>query len=266
VHSATCGEPDSQCSCTCGECVTDAHGVNAAGFQRGYSHAAKPIYPTTPVPPEGSRPIEPATQSQTITMNGIQGIWMPVPAPRNSGFEDQYSAHPDNSVAPWPEPAGVGTTPNAMTHFPPVAQQTQSPLMQIPADAAPAKNELQDCRTQIQILTEQLLQMKNDQESIKVNQDSMQQQHEREMLEIKLQHATADRDRLQREHDLEQQLEKQRQRELETIDSLSEIIDGVVPAPAVPNAAIAPAPRSTSQSRQARLKTSQNLPSVDEGL
>lgn len=265
VHSATCGEPDSQCSCTCGDCVTDAHSINDAGHHRRHSHSSRSFFPVTPLPPEGSGPIEQENQSQTITMNGIQGIWTPTPAPLTPRLAEQHSAFADNSSLPWSDADAVTTSPRAMTCSPQAAQQNQSQLEQTPPHETQRKDELQEYRTQIQILTEQLLQMKSAQDSIKVSQDSMQQQHEREMLEIKLQQATADRDRLQREHELEQQLEKQRQRELETIDSLSEIIDGVVPAPAVPSAAMAPAQRRTSQSRQVRSVTSQNLPSVDEG-
>jgi len=108
--------------------------------------------------------------------------------------------------------------------------------------------------------------MKTTQESMKASQATLQQSHEREMLELKLQQTTADRDRLQREHDLEQQLEKQRQRELDSIDSLSEIINGVIPAPAIPNAAPGRVPRATTQSGQVRSMPSQNLPTVDESL
>ena len=139
----------------------------------------------------------------------------------------------------------------------------QAQPMRIPDDAL-KNDDLQECRTQFQILAEQLSQMKTAQESMQASQETLQQSHEREILELKLQQTTADRDRLQREHDLEQQLEKQRLRELETIDSLSEIIDGVVPAPAVPSAAKGQVPRSTAQSGHASSMPSQNLPTVEE--
>ena len=274
VHDATRGEPASGRSCTCGECIANAHGVHDTGYHEMASHSSRTVsqpYAATPRPPEGSRPMEHELRPQAITMNGMPGIWTPSPPPAHSEFEDQNSASANNSIAPWPETESVPTSPKPMIYFPPAAQQSQSPAIQSQPvdtpDAVPKTNGLQEYRTQVQILSEQILQMKNAQESIRVSQDSMQQSHAREILELKLQQTTADRDRLQREHELEQQLEQQRQRELETIDSLSQIIDGVVPAPTVPNAAIvpAPAPKSTSQSRQVKSASPQNLPTVDEG-
>ncbi|MBC7965847.1 MAG: hypothetical protein H7Z17_07965 [Fuerstia sp.] len=272
VHDATCGEPASGCSCTCGECLADAHVVRDTGYHEMPPLSSRPAsqpYAATPRPPEGSRPIEHEIRPQAITMNGMPGIWTPSPPPARSEFDDRSSAYANNSIAPWSETESVAASPKAMTYYPPEAQQSQSAAMQTQPmhtpDAAPQTDGLQEYRTQVQILSEQILQMKNAQESIRNSQDSMQQSHAREILELKLQQTTADRDRLQREHELEQQLEKQRQRELETIDSLSQIIDGVVPAPAVPNAAIAPVPKSPSQSRQVKSAPPQNLPTVDEG-
>ncbi len=271
VRDATCGETASRCSCACGECIADAHAAGDTGNHAMPPHSPRPAsqpYAATPHPPEGSRPIEHKVRPQAITMNGMPGIWTPSP-PAHSEFEDQNSAYADSSMAPWSETEAVATGSGAMTYVPPVAQQSQSPPLQTQPmctpDAAPKNDELQEYRTQVQILSEQILQMKNAQESIKVSQDSMQQSHAREILELKLQQTTADRDRLQREHELEQQLEKQRQRELETIDSLSQIIDGVALAPAVSSAAIVPVPKSPSQSRQVRSAPPQNLPTVDEG-
>ncbi len=275
VRDATCGETASRCSCACGECIADAHAAGDTGYHAMPPHSphsprpASQPYAATPRPPEGSRPIEHKVRPQAITMNGMPGIWTPSPQPAHADFEDQNTAYADSSMAPWSETEAVATGSGAMTYVPPAAQQSQSPPLQTQPmctpEAAPKNDELQEYRTQVQILSEQILQMKNAQESIKVSQDSMQQSHAREILELKLQQTTADRDRLQREHELEQQLEKQRQRELETIDSLSQIIDGVAPAPAVPSAAIAPVPKSPSQSRQVRSAPPQNLPTVDEG-
>ena len=272
LHHATCGEPTTECSCTCGKCISDVHVEHEAGdpaVPNDHSRAASQSHAATHSPPEGRRPMDHEYRPQAATMNGMPGIWTPSPRSENFEPEDQNSAYLNNPAARWPD-AEVTTNLPSITHFPPTAEQTEFPPMQaqpmrIP-DEASKNDDLKECRTQFQILAEQLSQMKTAQESMKASQETLQQSHEREILELKLQQTTADRDRLQREHDLEQQLEKQRLRELETIDSLSEIIDGVVPAPAVPSAAKGRVPRSTAQSGHASSMPSQNLPTVDESL
>jgi len=272
LQNATCGEPDSQCRCHCGKDISDVHIAHDAGepvVPDDCSRAASQSHAATPSPPAGRRPIDHEYRPQAATMNGMPGTWTPSPPFANSEFEDQSPAYLNNPGAGWPE-AEVPTNLESMKYFPPMAQQTQRPPLQaqsmfIPGEA-PDNDDLKECRTQFQILAEQLSQMKTTQESMKASQATLQQSHEREMLELKLQQTTADRDRLQREHDLEQQLEKQRQRELDSIDSLSEIINGVIPAPAIPNAAPGRVPRATTQSGQVRSMPSQNLPTVDESL
>lgn len=238
LHDATCGEPTSRCRCTCADCVGDAHGGHEAGYQNvphDPVRATPQEFAVTPSPLEGSRPSDDQLRPQAVTMNGMPGTWTPSPA---------------------------------VTQFPPTAEQTQWPAMQAQPvctpDEASKNDELKEYRTQVQILAEQIAQMKDSQESMKASQETLQQSHEREILELRLQQTTADRDRLQREHELEQQLEKQRQRELETIDSLSQIIDGVVQAPAVHSAAVGQVSRPTTQSGQVRSAPPQNLPTVDE--
>jgi hypothetical protein len=61
---------------------------------------ATPVYPATPVPPEGSRPIANGIRPQAATMNGMPGTWIPAPnaAPR---FEfEQQVAVPEQSPIP----------------------------------------------------------------------------------------------------------------------------------------------------------------------
>jgi hypothetical protein len=229
---------------------------------------ATPVYPATPVPPEGSRPIANGIRPQAATMNGMPGTWIPAPnaAPR---FEfEQQVAVPEQSPIPngmVEESYAFNSTPQM--HIPP--QSSQWPMAQAqvscPPDTAAQSDALKEYRTQVQVLSEQISQMKNAQDSIRANQETLQESHAREILELKLQQATADRDRMQRERELEQQLEKQRQRELETIDSLSEIIDGVMPDPSVSRAASVPTSRTTTQFRQAQSTPAQELPAVDEG-
>lgn len=240
LHDATSGEPTSRCSCTCADCGGDAHGGHKAGDKNAAHEtlrAAPQEFTATPSPLAGSRPSDDGMRPQAVTMNGIPGTWTPSPP---------------------------------VTQFPPAAEQTQWPVMQTQPvctpDAASKNDDLKEYQTQVQILAEQISQMKNSQESMKASQETLQQSHEREILELRLQQTTADRDRLQREHELEQQLEKQRQRELETIDSLSQIIDGVVQSPVVDSAAVGQVPRSTTQSGQVRSAPPQDLPTVDESL
>ena len=273
LHAATCGEPAPQCNCTCGKGISDAHVEHEAGYQAvpvDPSRAAAQAQAATTSPPAGRRPMDHGNRPQAATMNGIPGTWTPSPPLTPFESEDQNSAYADSPAAGWPEAESVTTSSPSTGHFPPTAEPMQwSPLQPQPMDpqeTASKNDDLKECRTQVQILAEQISQMKHAQESMKASQETRQQSYEREILELKLQHTTADRDRLQRERELEQQLEKQRLRELETIDSLSQIIDDVVPAPAVPNAAIGQVPRSTTKSGQVRPMAPQNLPAVDESL
>ncbi|MEJ7593766.1 MAG: hypothetical protein WKF77_19685 [Planctomycetaceae bacterium] len=273
LHDATCGETASQCSCNCGKGISDAHVEHEAGYQIAPddpSRAASPTQAATPSPLERVRPIEHGIRPQAATMNGMPGTWTPSPPMTHFEAADPNSASADNPTSGWPEAESVTTGPPSMRYCPPTAVQTQWPPMpaqpMYPQDTASENDDLKECRTQVQILAEQISQMKLAQESMKESQEMRQQSHEREILELKLQQTTADRDRLEREHELEQELEKQRRRELETIDSLSQIIDDVVPAPAVPNAAFRQVPRPKSKSGPVRPMLPQNLPTVDESL
>ena len=273
LPNATGNEPKSRCGCTCGECAADAHGEHEAGHHAAPtdpSPAASQTYPATQSPPEGPRPTDHGMRPQAATMNGMPGFWTPSQPARHSEFEDQNSAYVNHPTAEWPEAESTTTNPRSMRYYPRSEAQAQWPPLQAePAyapEAASENSELQEYRTQVQILSEQILQMKNAQDSLKLTQNSMQQLHEREVLELKLQQTTGDRDRLQREHELEQQLQKQQQRELESIDSLSEFINGVVSAPAVPNAVRGQVPRSKTQSGQGGPVPSQEIPPMDESL
>jgi hypothetical protein len=191
-------------------------------------------------------------------MNGMPGTWTPSQPVTHFEFEDPNSAYLNNPAAGWPE-AELGTTnPQSMRYYPRTEQQSRRAAMQAEPMYAPnagsENSDLRGYRTQVQLMSEQILQMKNAQESLELSQSSMQQLHEREMLELKLQQTTTDRDRLKREH------------ELESFNSLSEIINDVVPSPTVPNAGRGQVPRSKTQSGQVRSMPPQNLPTVDESL
>ena len=270
VHTATCGEPASQCHCSCDACNVDGHMETEFVDQTPRtqsSSVASPVFPLTPQPPEGSRPIAHGVQSQPATMNGMPGTWIPAPHPSTDfGFENQTQMPPQNQSPNWATEAPYAASPAPPMHIPP--QTMQWPVTQAPAscppDSPPEPDALKEYRTQVQVLSEQISQMKDAQDSMKSSQQTLQESHTREILELKLQQATGDRDRIQRERELEQQLEKQRQRELETIDSLSQIIEGVIPGTPASSAAPVPAPRSAAPPRQAQSITPQTLPTVDE--
>jgi hypothetical protein len=272
AHNATCGETTSQCRCSCGDCGAGAH-IEHEAFDRNRvqqpSSATTQVYPASPLLPEGSRPVEPAVRPQAAIMNGVPGTWIPSPQqPAHAQFENQAAVPEHNPMNGWPVSESYGSGPSQQMPVP--DPQEQWPAMQIPGmrapEPAPQDEALKEYRTQLQVLTEQISLMKNAQDSMKVNQQTLQESQAREILELKLQHATADRDRLQRERELEQQLEKQRQRELATIDSLSQIVEGVLPAPTVRGAAPVPVPRSATQARPVQSMSSQQLPTVDESL
>jgi len=227
---------------------------------------ALPAFSATPQPPEGSRPIAHDVRPQAATMNGMPGTWIPAPnASTDFGFENQAVVPAQHPASNWPADETYAAGPAQPMHIPP--QTIPWPVTPVPAsgspDTTPQPDALKEYRTQVQVLSEQISQMKHAQDSMKSSQQTLQESHTREILELKLQQATADRDRMQRERELEQQLEKQRQRELETIDSLSQIIEGVIPG-TPPNAAPVPAPRSATPPRQAQSITPQTLPTVDE--
>jgi len=274
LSQATGGEPTAGCGCACGEGLADKPAAHAAGHHAVTSDPARvdsQAYAATPSPPEGSRPIEQGIRPQAATMNGIPGTFTPSPpATKQFEFQDQNTANLNSPTTSSPESQYVDANAQSMRQSPGTAEQT--PLSQMRPepthhpDVVEEHHDLKDCRTQLQILAEQLSQMKTTQESMKASQDTLQQSHTLQILELKLQQTTTDRDRLQREHDLEQQLYKQRQRELETIDSLSDFIEDVAPDAAVPNTAPRQVPRPTTQSGQVRSQQPQNLPTVDESL
>lgn len=278
AHDAACGESVSQCRCSCGHCTTDAHiEHDAFGGNAGQpsSSATSHVYPALPLSQEGSHPVEPGVRPQAAVMNGVPGTWIPAPQPpAHTQFENQAAVPEHSPMAGGPAPDAYDSGPAQQIPVP--DPQAQWPAMQVPVMPAtapapvptpvPQDEVLKEYRAQLQVLTEQISLMKNAQDSMKANQQTLQESQAREILELKLQHATADRDRLQRERELEQQLEKQRQRELATIDSLSQIVEGVLPAPDLRGAAPVPVPRSATQARPVQPMSSQQLPTVDESL
>ena len=272
AHDATCGETASQCRCSCGDCSAGAHREHEAfGGNAGQlsSSATSQVYPALPLPPEASRPVEQGVHPQAAIMNGVPGTWIPSPQPpAPAQFENQTAAPVHSPMTGGPALESYDSGPPQQIPVP--DPQEQWPAMQVPGMRAPAPapqdEALKEYRTQLQVLTEQISLMKNAQDSMKANQQTLQESQAREILELKLQHATADRDRLQRERELEQELEKQRQRELATIDSLSQIVEGVLPAPTVRGAAPVPVPRSATQAGPVQSMSSQQLPTVDESL
>ena len=274
LSQATGGEPTAGCGCACGEGLADKPAAHAAGHHAVTANPAQvdsQAYAATPSPPEGSRPIEDGIRPQAATMNGIPGTFTPSPsATQQFEFQDQNTANLNSPATSSPGAQSFDANLQSMRQSPGTAEQTPlSPLrpepMQIP-DVVAEHHDLKQCRTQLQILAEQLSQMKTTQESMKASQDTLQQSHALQILELKLQQTTTDRDRLQREHELEQQLYQQRQRELETVDSLTDFIKDATPDAAVPNTAPRQVPRPTTQSGQVRSQQPQNFPTVDESL
>lgn len=249
-------EPPVQ-KCSCGSCSCGERGSISSTEQSCQCHQK------LPQPPEGQ---DSTMQSgETPPLHDIQ--------PHGATEQQVNRPHPAESrpdhsrASPQQLPAA---TPDTASHWLPNPQQHVGPSQNAAGDpnhrfrgspsdqsstvndsslsappANPATDALREYRTQIQILSEQISQMKNAQDSIRASQDALQQLHEREILKLKLQQTTADRDRLQRERELELELEKQRRRELEAIDSLTQMIEGAGLPASVSGTKPALAPGST---------------------
>ncbi len=276
LHNATCGEPASRCSCTCSDCIAGVQTEQEAGHHTGKHYLPQPdprAYAATPSPLEGSLPVDHGAESRAATLNGQPGVWTPLSPPAHFKSQDPNSALTNTPAG---DPGSHFVSPQAVWHSLPAEQPAQSAVAHGQPVSAPVSvpqnDDVKEYRTQVQILSEQISQMKNVQDSMKTNQETLQQTHARELLELRLQQTTADRDRLQREHDLEQELKQQQQQhELEMLDRMQQALQEADPASSPPNASLRRDPRSTAQFRQvssvpARDVPAGNLPTVDESL
>ena len=268
-------EPGSQ-KCGCGSCAADENVVGGLAEQSGQPRrvASQPMYESEPTPsPEGSTP------PQTF----VPRASTPQQFNQSQDTRPRHYAPPNNQ---YPQSGAMSGTPQYWQPNPPAHfnQEQYSPGYNSPQwngqssedagwvsypspgtpPAEPANDALKEYRTQVQVLSEEMAQLKNAQKSMKSSQDTLQQSHEREILELKLQQATTDRDRLQRERELERELENQRRRELETIDSLSQIIEGTgIPVGAASNPGLVPTPAPAVRARRDQTNSAIQLPTVD---
>ncbi len=277
LHFAMCGEADSPCACSCGECTAKLHAADEATVHREHdssTHVAGKHDVVIP-PQEPNRQGAQGLQPKLMTIEGMPGVWTPEQsnAP-NYGFADAPISTSDRSANTLkdfqqspnePFPGVQAMQGNSSVPF---GQSNRYPEAYSTPDLTRNDEELKECRTQIHVLSQQISQMMQAHDSIKASQETLQQSHEREILELKLQQATADRDRLQRERVFDRELQKQRERDLETIDSFSQIIENVAQTPSLPVAApgdnLGSVPRASAKSGEGQSKTSQFLPAVDE--
>lgn len=287
LHLATCGEAGSPCACSCGERTTKFHAADEVTVYDENVSATHPAgRPDLVIPPNGqANPGSAGVQSKFMTIEGMPGVWTPEQSgAANPSFVDSPPAAFDRAADPsrnFP-PSAIeqipGSHPTQGNSSVPFSQPNQYQGAYRPLDSAEntrSDNDSKECRAQIQVLSQQMSQMMQTQDSIKASQETLQQSHEREILELKLQQATADRNRLEREREMDRELQKQRERDLETIDSFSQIIENVaqLPAPTVaaPSRNVSSVPRAStqsgqgqSQSKSSQSKSSQLLPTVDE--
>jgi hypothetical protein len=276
LHLATCGEANANCACSCGECTAKLQAADAAtvdGENVSSKHVAGPQHFV--IPPNGhASPGLAGVQPKYMTIEGMPGVWTPeASAAANPGPADSPAAAFDraaNNSRNFPQaenerfPGDYAMPRNSSV---PASQQNHDPGAYYPPDTSRSDEELREYRAQIQVLSQQISHMMQTQDSIKANQETLQQAHEREMLEIKLQQAKDERDRLQRDHELDRELQRQREHNLETIDSFSQIIENVAQIPAPPVAAaggnLRSVPRASAQSGQGQSKVSDVLPTID---
>lgn len=276
LHWPTCGETDSTSQCSCGKCIAKLHaadkatvpGENVSSTPAGGQHDL--VIPPNAQTSSGA----PAVQSRHMTIEGMPGVWTPEQSTAaNSDFVDTPSAAFDraaNTSRNFPQPANEQSSGAHATQgnsSVPFSQTNRYQGAFCSPDMTRNDEELKETRTQIQVLSQQISQMMQTQDSIKASQDALQQSHEREMLEFKLQQATAERDRLERDRELDRELQKQREHTLETIDSVSQVAEIIAQIPVPPTAASSDnfrsVPRASTQSGQGRSKVSEVLPTVD---
>jgi hypothetical protein len=276
LHLATCGEADAACACSCGECTAKLHAADEATVEGGnvaskHKSGQKDLV-THQNGQAGSGSVD--VQPKYMTIEGMPGVWMPDQSATDSGFMespseafDRVANNPGNfQKSSNEQPSGTNTMHGNSAWG--GNQPNHSQGAYCPPGMTRTDEELKENRVQIQVLSQQISQMMQMQDSIKASQETLQQAHEREMLEVKLQQATAERDRLERDRELDRELQRQREHNLETIDSFSQIIENVAQIPAPPVTAaggnLRSVPRTSTRSEQGQPTASQMLPTVDE--
>lgn len=276
LHLATCGETGADCACSCGECTAKLHAADEATVE-GENVASKHrsgqkdlVTHQNGQASSGSVDVQP----KYMTIEGMPGVWMPDQTAANSGFVESTSEafnRVDNDPQNFQQFSNERPSDSNAMHGNSTGsfnQANQSQGAYCSPGMTKNDDELKEYRTQIQVLSQQISQMMQTQDSIKANQETLQQTHEREMLEFKLQQATAERDRLERDRELDRELQRQREHNLETIDSFSQIIENVAQIPAPPVTAaggnLRSVPRTSTRSEQGQPTATQMLPTVDE--
>lgn len=277
MAKATSADSASSCSCSCGECSSQTCLKNHVSHDKTSAqiHAADQPNIVIPATPTGQPHGFPDVKPQSLSLNGVPGTWTPSP---NAVPVAEFR---NPALAALNDPARTSQVREAYDANPIWVPSTsaQTPLM--PSDepkypdtftsrGSPESNDLKEYRTQILILSQQISQMKTEQEAIRTSQETLQQSHEREIQELRLQQTTAARDAgLAHVRELEQQLQRERERELNTVDAISQFIEsavqtpGTVPRAAPSNSAMRKVPAPTGQTPQMQSQTSQILPTVD---
>lgn len=274
MAKATSADSATSCGCSCGECSSQTCLKNPASQDKTSQPipAADQSDIAVPASPTGEPRGFPEVKPQPLSLNGVPGTWTPSPqAAPVAEFSTPARATLNDPAGTWQvreeyhaNPIWVPSTPSQEPLM--LSGEQKSPQMLTPVDS-PESNDLKEYRTQILILSQQISQMKSEQEAIRTSQETLQQSHEREIQELKLQQTTAARDAgLARVRELEHQLQQERERELNTVDAISQFIESAVqnpvtvPRTARSDSALQPLPQ-TENARQTQ--TSQILPTVD---
>jgi hypothetical protein len=275
LHLATCVKARSNCDCSCGECTSEFHGAQKTTVHGENATAAQAAGQHDFVIPPGSQTDGELTgaPSKVMMIDGMLGKWTP----------DRPNAA-DQGHAELPATAFDRLSNGSQNMQPPANSQNQGFPMQAtspgassqgghypgpyyPAEMTRRDEEFKEYHTKFHVLSEQISHMMQTLESMKASQETFQQSQEREILALKLQQATADRDRLEREHKLDRELQDLRKGGMQTIDTITQIMENVAPIPAPPIAAAngnsSSAQRAASQLGQEQSTASQELPTVD---
>lgn len=236
-RNLTSEPPGAKCSCggcTCAEQVAVAcsvHGCPVHGSatstrrDQNESNRAAGMQNQQPSPPhETDRSQQPSARNQR--------------QPEQPGFHDN-----SHSQDGFDDQANYGSGPGEYPHdnYPPAADSISTALKEV--------------RAQVQVISTQMSDVRTVQESMRTNQETLQKSLESQLMEVKLQQMklqqeTSERSHLERERELLQELEKNKQREISHITALSQMLQsGIAPDGSV-SKGLTPTPNSTVRSTQ----------------
>ncbi len=275
LHLATCVKARSNCDCSCGECTSEFHGAQKNTVHGENVTAVQAAGRHDFVIPPGSQTDGELTgaPSKVMMIDGMPGKWTPdLPNTNDPGHAESPATAFDrlsNSSQYMQQPANSQNqgVPMQATSPSPGNQGVHNPGPYSPFETTRNDEEFKEYHTKFHVLSEQISHMMQTLESMKASQETFQQSQEREILALKLQQTTADRDRLEREHKMDRELQDLRKGGMQTIDTITQIMENVAPIPAPPMAAANgnsnSAQRASSQLGLEQSTASQLLPTVD---